>query len=110
MTKYYKGKKLYRSRNGIFFGVCQGLADWRDLPVLYIRLALIIILCVTGVFPIVLLYLLTGIFLPLEPRNQGFRSSERFDQDNESKFGKEKQNHFNEDKEKDWDKRFYEKK
>ena len=107
MTKYYSGKKLYRSRNGMFFGVCQGLADWRDLPVMYIRLALVIILFVTGVFPIVLLYLLAGLIIPMEPLEGGFRDAGQGYQDPDMNFKKEKDNRFAEEKERDWDKRFF---
>ncbi|MBI9097959.1 MAG: PspC domain-containing protein [Spirochaetaceae bacterium] len=60
--------RLYRSRNGMIFGVCQGIAEWRDLPVGYIRLGLIIALVFTGFFPIGLLYLAAGFFLPVEPK------------------------------------------
>lgn len=61
-------ERLYRSRNGMIFGVCQGIADWRDLPVGYIRLGIIIALVFTGFFPVGLLYLAAGFFLPVEPR------------------------------------------
>lgn len=61
--------RLYRSRNGMIFGVCQGIADWRDLPVGYIRLGLVIALVFTGFFPVGLLYLAAGFFLPVEPRD-----------------------------------------
>lgn len=60
---------LYRSRHGMMFGVCQGIADWRDLPVGYIRLALVIAFVFTGFFPVGLLYLAAGFFLPVEPKN-----------------------------------------
>ena len=60
--------RLYRSRNGMMFGVCQGIAEWRDLPVGYIRLGVIIAFTMTGFFPVGLLYLAAGFFLPVEPR------------------------------------------
>ena len=44
-------KKLYRARNGQVFGVCQGIANWRDLPVDAVRLVMIVIILVTGFFP-----------------------------------------------------------
>jgi len=61
--------RLYRSRNGMIFGVCQGISDWRDLPVGYIRLGIVIALIFTGFFPLGLLYLAAGFFLPVEPRH-----------------------------------------
>lgn len=61
-------KRLYRSRNGMIFGVCQGIADWQELPVGYLRLGVVVALIFTGFFPVGLLYLAAGFFLPLEPR------------------------------------------
>lgn len=63
----YSVRKLYRSRRGKLFGICQGIADWRDLPVQYIRLFLIIVFLMTGFFPIGILYFLAALVLPLEP-------------------------------------------
>lgn len=60
--------RLYRSRNGMIFGVCQGIADWRDLPVGYIRLGVVIALVMTGFFPVGVLYIAAGMLLPVEPR------------------------------------------
>jgi phage shock protein C len=69
MGDYNVSNRLYRSRNGMIFGVCQGLADWRDLPVGYIRLGVIIAFTITGFFPMGVLYLAAGFFLPLEPKH-----------------------------------------
>ena len=60
-------KRLYRSRRGQIFGVCQGIADWRDLPVDTLRLIVAITIIVTGVFPGLAIYALLGLLLPLEP-------------------------------------------
>ena len=68
MSDSNKSNRLYRSRNGMIFGVCQGIADWRDLPVGYIRLGVIIAFTMTGFFPVGVLYLAAGFFLPVEPR------------------------------------------
>lgn len=63
----YMRKRLYRSRNGRFFGVCQGIANWRDLPVEYVRLFVILAFIFTGFFPVGVLYFLAALILPLEP-------------------------------------------
>lgn len=60
-------KKLYRSKFGQVFGVCQGIADWRDLPVGPIRLIVIIAVVCTGIFPGVAIYLLAALFIPANP-------------------------------------------
>lgn len=54
-------------------GVCQGIADWRELPVGPIRLLVIVLALSTGIFPILTLYIVAGIFMPLEPADGGFR-------------------------------------
>ncbi len=69
MARHKHSNRLYRSRNGMFFGVCQGIADWRDLPVGMLRLGVFIAFLFTGFFPVGLIYLAAGILLPLEPRN-----------------------------------------
>jgi len=58
---------LYRSRTGKVFGVCQGIADWRDLPVDILRAIVAVAIFVTGIFPGIIIYALVALFLPLEP-------------------------------------------
>ncbi len=60
-------KKLYRSKYGQVFGVCQGLADWRDLPVGPVRLIVLIATICTGIFPGVAIYLLAALLIPANP-------------------------------------------
>ncbi len=105
---YSRSRRLYRSRNGKIFGVCQGIADWRDLNVEYVRLFFII-----GAFiafgATIVLYFILGLALPMEPAN-GRRRGDREDiredyedlKDRVNRMEKEKQ-----DKEQDWDRRFF---
>lgn len=67
-------RRIYRSRHGELLGVCQGIADWRELPVGPIRLLMIIIAISTAVFPVLLIYIIAGILLPLEPEGSGFKN------------------------------------
>jgi phage shock protein C len=67
MTYNERTAKLYRSKNGMFFGVCQGIADWKGINAGYVRLALVVLTVFTGFFPFGLLYLLAAFFLPVEP-------------------------------------------
>jgi len=76
MAEYYKQKrykgedwfntrKLRRSRNGVLLGVCQGFANWLEIPAWAIRLGVIIAFISSGFFPIGLLYL--GATLLMKP-------------------------------------------
>jgi phage shock protein C len=64
--KIFRGR-LYRSRNGIFFGVCRGIADYFDFKVFWIRLAVIIGFIFTGFWPVGILYLLAAVIMKLAP-------------------------------------------
>jgi phage shock protein C len=118
--------RLYRSRHGEFMGVCQGLADWRELPVGPIRLLVIVLAFSTGIFPILILYILAGMFMPLEPTGRDF-SSRDFDEDIRGSYRKNQHHTVHDikdefdnlkqkvsqmedevfDKEKEWDKKFH---
>ncbi|MGC9450127.1 MAG: envelope stress response membrane protein PspC [Oceanipulchritudo sp.] len=60
-------RTLYRSRRGWIFGICQGLADYADISVLWVRLGAIIATMLTGFWPMVLLYIVAAIFLKPAP-------------------------------------------
>ncbi|MGM0431182.1 MAG: PspC domain-containing protein [Spirochaetota bacterium] len=77
--------RIYRSRHGELLGVCQGIADWRELPVGPIRLLLIILALSTAVVPILIIYVLAGILMPLEPAEGGFKAGE-YDEDIRGKY------------------------
>ena len=114
----YTKKRLYRSRNGRVFGVCQGIADWRDLPVEYIRLFVILAFVFTGFFPVGVLYFLAALILPKEP--EGFtRQQSGNEKSDRSRMYEDVSRDFNDlkdrvrnmedrvfDKERDWDDRF----
>lgn len=72
----YGRKRLYRSRRGKIFGVCKGIAQWRDLPVQYIRLAFILAAVFTAFFAVGAVYILIALFLPVEPEAYGEERSE----------------------------------
>jgi phage shock protein C len=58
---------LHRSRSGIILGVCRGLADYLGIAALWIRLAAVIVLLATGLWPITLLYIITAFIMKPEP-------------------------------------------
>ena len=118
-------KKLYRSRRGKIFGVCQGIAEWRDLPVDLLRAIVAVSILVTGIFPGIIIYALIALFLPLEPGyGTYYEESEEHGKEEKSRYtrtredlretfdrlkrkveGMEEQIF---DKERDWDQRFHE--
>ena len=100
----YSQRKLYRSRYGMIFGVCQGLADWKELPVGMVRLVTFIIFMATGVFPVLVIYLGLAFFLPVEPRDDDYRRGGGDDRDDS---GPRNYRERKARKEKDWDQRFY---
>jgi phage shock protein C len=60
-------KGLYRSRNGAIFGVCRGIAEYFDFSVFWTRTIVVILLFVTGLWPITGLYLLGALIMKPEP-------------------------------------------
>ena len=117
MAGYYSGRKLYRSRDGAFLGVCRGIAEWRDLPVDMVRLVFILfaIFGSAGIW----IYFILALVLPPEPRE--YYRDEKYERrkktyqdrkdDIKSDFEnlKARVNRMEDeelDKERDWDKRF----
>ncbi len=61
------GMAPYRSRRGVFFGVCRGLAEHFDFSVAGTRLLFIILAVITGVWPMLAGYLLAALLMRVEP-------------------------------------------
>ena len=60
-------QKLYRSRNGVIFGVCRGVAETFDLSLFWVRSGFIFAFAITLFFPTGLIYLLLALLLKLRP-------------------------------------------
>jgi len=58
---------IYRSRNGVIFGVCRGLAEHFDFSVLWARVIAIIFLLVTGFWPAIGVYLIATLLMKPAP-------------------------------------------
>jgi phage shock protein C len=58
---------FYRSRRGIIFGVCRGLADYFDLSVFWIRILVLALFVFTGFWPAVVAYIVAGLIMKKEP-------------------------------------------
>ena len=61
---------LYRSRNGVVFGVCRGVADYFDVSVFWIRVIVVILFIFTGFWPIVGIYVLAALLMKSDPLNE----------------------------------------
>lgn len=57
----------YRSRNGVIFGVCRGLAEYSDISLFWIRFIVVVLLLFTGIWPIVILYVIAAFLMKPEP-------------------------------------------
>ncbi len=67
MRKYTSGRGLYRSRNGIILGVCRGVAEYFDLSVFWIRVGTVLVLLLSGLWPMVGIYLVAALLMKPEP-------------------------------------------
>lgn len=69
MTRYNDKlqPRLYRARDGIFLGVCMGLARYFNFRVLWIRLILIFLFIVSGFWPVAILYCIASLVIKPEP-------------------------------------------
>lgn len=68
MTGYdEKQTGIYRARNGVFLGVCKGIAEYFDLSIFWVRLALVIVFIFSGFWPVIGVYLVAAFFMKPKP-------------------------------------------
>jgi len=67
-SDYYRPQGLYRSRRGLIFGVCRGLAERFDISVFWFRVLTVIAFIITGIWPVGVLYILAALLMKPEPR------------------------------------------
>lgn len=67
MIEAGKKNRLYRSRRGIFLGVCRGIAEHFGFSVFWFRVLVVIAVLVTGVWPLLGLYILLALIMKPEP-------------------------------------------
>jgi len=69
MTRLFERElgRLYRSRHGIIFGVCKGLADYLNFKVVWVRIIAAGCLLFTGIWPTAVIYFLAAILMKPEP-------------------------------------------
>lgn len=58
---------IYRSRNGVIFGVCRGLGEHFDFSIFWARVIAIIFLIVTGFWPAIGVYLIATLLMKPAP-------------------------------------------
>lgn len=58
---------FYRDRNGVLLGVCAGIARYFDLPVNMVRAVVILLLFLTGIWPVGFLYLIAAMIMKVAP-------------------------------------------
>ena len=58
---------IYRSRNGVIFGVCRGLGEHFDFSIFWARVIAIIFLLVTGFWPAIGVYLIATLLMKPAP-------------------------------------------
>lgn len=68
MTEYSTRQRgIYRSRDGVVFGVCRGLAEHFDFPVFWVRMALVVMFIFSGFWPVIGAYLIAAFIMKPEP-------------------------------------------
>jgi len=58
---------LYRSRKGLFFGVCRGIAEYLNISVFWTRVIVLLSTIFTGFFPVAAAYIVLALLLKPEP-------------------------------------------
>ncbi len=67
ISKYKTNRRLYRSRNGVILGVCRGLSDYFNFNVFWLRAIAVLVLFLSGLWPVVGLYLAATLLMKPEP-------------------------------------------
>jgi len=66
-TSHGSSRQLYRSRSGLVFGVCRGVADYLDVSVFWLRIITLVGFLFTGLWPVGILYVLGALLMKPEP-------------------------------------------
>ncbi len=68
MTRYYdRHGGIYRARDGVFLGVCKGIAEYFDFSVFWVRMAAVTIFIFSGFWPVIGIYLVAAFFMKPRP-------------------------------------------
>ena len=58
---------LYRSRHGVIFGVCRGVAEYLDFSVFWLRVITLAMMFFSAMFPVVVIYFIAALVMKPEP-------------------------------------------
>jgi phage shock protein C len=58
---------MYRSRHGVILGVCRGIAEYFDFSVGWTRVIAILLLILSGFWPVMALYSIAALIMKPEP-------------------------------------------
>ena len=61
------GRGFYRSRSGIIFGVCRGIAEYFDFSLFWVRFIALVLFFSTGIWPTVVIYFAAAFLMKPEP-------------------------------------------
>ena len=67
MSDATQQRGFYRSRSGVFLGVCKGIAESNGVSVALVRFVAIVLFFVAGFWPAILLYLIGAVLMKPEP-------------------------------------------
>lgn len=69
MTRTYRRRQggIYRSRSGMIFGVCKGLAEHFNVSVFWTRVVAVVAFLLSGIWPVGVLYILAALLMKPEP-------------------------------------------
>lgn len=69
--EHSKTKKLYRSKNDkVFAGICGGLGEYFEVDSTILRLAWLLVVVFTGIFPGVIIYLIAIFIIPTRAEHE----------------------------------------
>ncbi len=57
----------YRSRKGAILGVCRGIAEYFDFNVFWVRTIAVLVLLLSGLWPVVAIYIIASLLMKPEP-------------------------------------------
>jgi phage shock protein C len=68
---------FYRSRRGVIFGVCRGIAEYFNISVFWIRIITVALFLITGFWPTGIIYILAALLMKPEPVTSAGNMSEQ---------------------------------
>lgn len=112
MTDFESPNGWHRSEKGIFLGICKGLAEWRDVPVFWIRFAMVALTIFTFPLPI-FIYIFLAFITPKARKDGWTPKNSEYRTVNQTLDSLERRTRRVEDavvnRETDWDRRFHDK-